>query len=150
MLYWRTWEILVIGGWLDWMILEVFSKLGDSMIQWFYTQAHMKYSSFSWSCHGFSPGEFYSEKRWLLPISYQLDSVRGKDVGRKYAMQALQVTNDLHGMKMGRSVLILPPSDSSHAGTVQGTVKTLLSFWHIDERRQIVRLIQRKVNFTRK
>ena len=24
--------ILVIGGWLDWMILEVFSNLGDSMI----------------------------------------------------------------------------------------------------------------------
>jgi len=26
------WEILVVGGWLDWMILEVFSNLGDSMI----------------------------------------------------------------------------------------------------------------------
>ena len=25
-------EILVIGGWLDWMILEGFSNLGDSMI----------------------------------------------------------------------------------------------------------------------
>ena len=25
-------EILVVGGWLDWMILEVFSKVGDSMI----------------------------------------------------------------------------------------------------------------------
>ena len=25
-------EILVIGGWLDWMILEVFSKHGNSMI----------------------------------------------------------------------------------------------------------------------
>ena len=25
------WEILVIGGWLYWMILEVFSNLGDSM-----------------------------------------------------------------------------------------------------------------------
>jgi len=25
------WEILVIGGWLDWMILEVFSDLADSM-----------------------------------------------------------------------------------------------------------------------
>ena len=29
--------ILVIGGWLDWVILEVFSSLGDSMIIWFYT-----------------------------------------------------------------------------------------------------------------
>ena len=31
------WEMLVIGGQLDWMILEVFSNLGDSMIldrQW--------------------------------------------------------------------------------------------------------------------
>ena len=27
-----SWEILVIDGWLDWMILEVFSNLGDSMI----------------------------------------------------------------------------------------------------------------------
>ena len=27
------WEILVVGGWLDWMILEVFSNLGDSMIR---------------------------------------------------------------------------------------------------------------------
>ena len=26
------WEILVIGRQLDWMILEVFSNLGDSMI----------------------------------------------------------------------------------------------------------------------
>ena len=26
------WEMLMIGGWLDWMILEVFSNLGDSMI----------------------------------------------------------------------------------------------------------------------
>ena len=26
------WQILVIGEWLDWMILEVFSNLGDSMI----------------------------------------------------------------------------------------------------------------------
>ena len=26
------WEILVIGGWLDQIILEVFSNLGDSMI----------------------------------------------------------------------------------------------------------------------
>jgi len=26
------WEILVVGGWLDWMILEVFSNLGNSMI----------------------------------------------------------------------------------------------------------------------
>ena len=25
-------EILVVGGWLDWMILEVFSNPGDSMI----------------------------------------------------------------------------------------------------------------------
>ena len=32
MLYSRTWEILMIGGRLDWMILEVFSNLGDSMI----------------------------------------------------------------------------------------------------------------------
>jgi len=27
-----SWEILVIAGWLDWMILEVFSILGDSVI----------------------------------------------------------------------------------------------------------------------
>ena len=27
------WEILVVGGQLDWMILEVFSNLGDSMIK---------------------------------------------------------------------------------------------------------------------
>ena len=27
-----SWEILVIGGWLDWMISEGFSNLGDSMI----------------------------------------------------------------------------------------------------------------------
>ena len=27
-----SWEILVIAGWLDWMILEVFSSLGDSVI----------------------------------------------------------------------------------------------------------------------
>ena len=26
-----SWEILVIGGWLDWMISEVFSNLDDSM-----------------------------------------------------------------------------------------------------------------------
>jgi len=26
------WEILVVGEWLDWMTLEVFSNLGDSMI----------------------------------------------------------------------------------------------------------------------
>lgn len=26
------WGILVKGGWLDWMILEVFSNLDDSMI----------------------------------------------------------------------------------------------------------------------
>jgi len=26
------WEILVTGGWLDWMILEVISNLGDPMI----------------------------------------------------------------------------------------------------------------------
>ena len=28
------WDILVTGGQLDWMILEAFSNLGDSMIQW--------------------------------------------------------------------------------------------------------------------
>ena len=27
------WEIVVIGGRLDWMILEFFSNLGDSVIQ---------------------------------------------------------------------------------------------------------------------
>jgi len=27
---------LVMGEWLDWMILWVFSNLGDSMILWFY------------------------------------------------------------------------------------------------------------------
>ena len=26
------WEIVVVGGWLGWMILEVFSSLGDSVI----------------------------------------------------------------------------------------------------------------------
>ena len=26
------WELFVLGGLLDWMILEVFSNLGDSMI----------------------------------------------------------------------------------------------------------------------
>ena len=26
------WEILVVGGWLDWMILEVFFSIGDSII----------------------------------------------------------------------------------------------------------------------
>jgi len=26
------WEILVVGGWLDWMTLEIFSSLGDSML----------------------------------------------------------------------------------------------------------------------
>ena len=26
------WEILMVGGQLDWMILEVFSNLGDSII----------------------------------------------------------------------------------------------------------------------
>ena len=26
------WEILAMGGWLDWMILDIFSSLGDSMI----------------------------------------------------------------------------------------------------------------------
>ena len=29
------WEVLAIGGWLDWMILQVFSSLGDAMILWF-------------------------------------------------------------------------------------------------------------------
>jgi len=29
------WEILVIGGWLDWMISEVLSNLGDSVILMF-------------------------------------------------------------------------------------------------------------------
>jgi len=29
---WFSGKILVIGGWLDWMILEVFSSLGDLMI----------------------------------------------------------------------------------------------------------------------
>jgi len=27
-------EILVVGGWLDWMILVVFSNLGEPMILW--------------------------------------------------------------------------------------------------------------------
>jgi len=26
------WEILVISGWLEWLVLEVFSNLGDSML----------------------------------------------------------------------------------------------------------------------
>ena len=30
------WEVLVICGRLGWMILEVFSNLGDSIILWFY------------------------------------------------------------------------------------------------------------------
>jgi len=29
---WISGEILVVDGWLDWMILEVFSNPGDSMI----------------------------------------------------------------------------------------------------------------------
>jgi len=29
----NEWEILVISGQLNWVILEVFSNLGDSMIQ---------------------------------------------------------------------------------------------------------------------
>jgi len=29
-------EILVVGGWLNWMILEVFSNLDDSVILRFY------------------------------------------------------------------------------------------------------------------
>jgi len=28
------WELLVMGKWLDWVILGVFSNLGDSMILW--------------------------------------------------------------------------------------------------------------------
>jgi len=35
MVYLRTWfrgEILVVDGMLDWIILEVFSDVGDSMI----------------------------------------------------------------------------------------------------------------------
>jgi len=28
------WELLVIGGQLDWGILQVFSNLGDSVILW--------------------------------------------------------------------------------------------------------------------
>ena len=38
MLYWVKWfsgEILVVGGWLDWVILEVFSNIDDAMILWF-------------------------------------------------------------------------------------------------------------------
>jgi len=36
MLYWGfSGEILMVGGWLDWVILEAFSNLGDSMILWF-------------------------------------------------------------------------------------------------------------------
>jgi len=31
----RNQEILVIGGWLDWITLDVFSKLRDSMIHSF-------------------------------------------------------------------------------------------------------------------
>ena len=27
-----SWEIVMIGGWLDWMIFEVFSKLADSVV----------------------------------------------------------------------------------------------------------------------
>jgi len=32
---WFSGDILVVGGWLDWMILEVFSNLGDSMVKCF-------------------------------------------------------------------------------------------------------------------
>ena len=32
--------MLVVGGWLDWMILEVLSNLGDSMILQFYAVQH--------------------------------------------------------------------------------------------------------------
>ena len=31
------WEILVIGGWVDWMILDVFSNPGGSMILFYDT-----------------------------------------------------------------------------------------------------------------
>jgi len=33
----QLWELLVMGGWLDWVILCVFSNLGDSLILWFYS-----------------------------------------------------------------------------------------------------------------
>lgn len=42
MLYWVTWEILLIGGRLGWMILEVFSNLGNSMILWFYATVYIQ------------------------------------------------------------------------------------------------------------
>jgi len=38
---WRNmvlWATLVVGGWMDQMILQVFSNLTDSMIQWFLTE----------------------------------------------------------------------------------------------------------------
>jgi len=28
---WFSGEILVVGGWLDWMILDLFSNFGDSV-----------------------------------------------------------------------------------------------------------------------
>jgi len=31
---WVSGEMLVVGGWLHWMILEVFSNLGDSVVVW--------------------------------------------------------------------------------------------------------------------
>ena len=34
--------MLVIGGWLDWMNLEVFSKVGDSMIPFYFPPGERK------------------------------------------------------------------------------------------------------------
>jgi len=46
MLHRKTWfsgEILVVGGWLDWMIFEVFSNLGHSTICLFVVTSLEKY-----------------------------------------------------------------------------------------------------------
>lgn len=116
-----------------------------------HTHTHTYETTFSWNYHGFSSGELYSETRWLLPISYQLDSADGKGVGRKICNAGLK--NDINNLKsvyMRRSSLTLPLSDSSHVRILLRTVKALVSFWYQDERRQIMRLNQRKVHLTRK
>ena len=41
------WELLVMGGWLGWVILWVFSNLGDSMILWLYDYKHKYFRTHS-------------------------------------------------------------------------------------------------------
>jgi len=35
-----------MGGWLDWVILWVFSNPADSMILWFHYESHMQFLSY--------------------------------------------------------------------------------------------------------